>query len=95
MRIKHNSHYIFLFLGLLVLLFVLIFGVRYFQSSYFFSDREIILDNTQDYNDGVAIENPFTNPLVENKESSQEIIPSTDISFSNELLAENISLLPS
>lgn len=35
---KHNSHFIFILLGILVLVFVVFFGMRYFTSSYSFSD---------------------------------------------------------
>lgn len=81
MHKKHNSHHIFLFLGLLVLLFIIVFGIRHFQSEYSYSDNEVIFDNSQNYQDGVPSENPFTVPLEEDLEQDQIIIPITDPSI--------------
>lgn len=76
MHKKHNSHHIFLFLGLLVALFIIIFGVRYFQPEYRF-DEGIQVENTQGYDDGTSIKNPFSNPLPEDV-PGPAMIPITD-----------------
>lgn len=73
MHKKHNSHHIFLFLGLLVLLFIIIFGIGYFQSEYRF-DGAIEIDNTQNYEEGITIVNPFSEPLPEYVQESKSIL---------------------
>ncbi len=54
---KHKSHHIFAYLGLLVLLFVTIFGIQFFKNQYNFID--IAYDNSGTYEDGIN-QNPFT-----------------------------------
>lgn len=55
---KHNSHHIFIYLGLLALLFVVIFGLRYFQGEYKFSD--VVIENrSSSYDEGINTINPF------------------------------------
>lgn len=55
---KHNSHYIFALLGVLILLFLVVFGTRYFQGQYSF--EPVAVAGPQAYDDGVSIENPFS-----------------------------------
>lgn len=82
MHKKHNSHHIFLYLGLLVLLFVLVFGIRYFASQYTYSSKGIEINNSQDYDDGLRTYNPFSERSTEEDiEEEQQIIPITDPSI--------------
>lgn len=61
---NHKSHHIFLYLGLLVLLFVGVFSVHYFQGTYKFTEV-IATNNTGSYDEGIDIINPFeATPLV-------------------------------
>lgn len=83
MHKKHNSHHIFVLLGILILLFLIIFGIRYFQSQYSFGKNDITIDNTQNYEDGVNTQNPFSNPSEEDKKEEREIIPITDPNIEN------------
>jgi hypothetical protein len=80
---KHNSHHIFLFLGFLILLFILIFGIRHFASEYTYSKDGIEIDNSQSYDDSLYSLNPFMYATEENRESEQKIIPMTDTSIEN------------
>ena len=74
---KHNSHHIFVLLGLLIFVFLLIFGIRYFQSEYSFGQsREV--QNSQNIDSGFSINNPFLEPLEEDIE-----IPDTPLTDPN------------
>jgi len=55
---KHKSHHIFAYLGVLTLVFIVIFGVRYFNVEYRFDDVEVI-NNSQAYEEGTSTKNPF------------------------------------
>jgi len=49
MKQKHNSHIIFIWLGILILIFVVFFGLRYFASDYSFKEvaqEELRTDTT-------------------------------------------------
>ncbi|MFT7328230.1 MAG: hypothetical protein ACI870_000416 [Crocinitomicaceae bacterium] len=59
MKKNHSSHIIFVYLGALLLLFILVFGIHYFQSQYTFEVVDT-LDASQDYDDGKKLYNPFT-----------------------------------
>lgn len=88
MHKKHNSHHIFLYLGLLVLLFIFVFGIRHFASEYTFSKEGIEINNSQDYEDGIRSSNPFSERSNEGKQE-QEIIPAEDTSLQEALSREN------
>ena len=64
MKRKHHSHIIFLLIGLLVLIFALIFGVQYFKSEYSFNDV-IPESSEQSYDEGSLTDNPFVTSLPE------------------------------
>ncbi|MCI5051093.1 MAG: hypothetical protein MRY57_02195 [Candidatus Pacebacteria bacterium] len=87
---KHNSHHIFGLLGLLVLVFLIIFGLRYFVSEYSFGETQNV-ENTQSYEDGVSENNPFTNPIETESETEVEveIIPITDPNIPDYVPGEN------
>lgn len=55
---NHKSHHIFLYLGLLVLLFVFVFGVHYFQGTYQFKEV-VTIETTSSYDEGIDTINPF------------------------------------
>lgn len=78
----HKSHHIFTYLGLLALLFVLVFGVHYFQSNYSFEDMAT-LDNSQDYEEGRDTVNPFVTNIYAETETpdSWRAFSSEKISF--------------
>lgn len=92
MHKKHNSHHIFLYLGLLTLLFILVFGIRYFASEYTYSPNGIEINNSQDYEDGLSSFNPFSERSQEQinvDQSGQQIIPIANSSVSDYILEEN------
>ncbi|MFT7016429.1 MAG: hypothetical protein ACJATX_000392, partial [Candidatus Paceibacteria bacterium] len=57
MKQHHKSHHIFAFLGALLLIFIVFFGVQYFQQQYTF--ESVALDNSQSYEEGDDTTNPF------------------------------------
>ncbi|MCA9352648.1 hypothetical protein KC901_00515 [Patescibacteria group bacterium] len=58
MNTHHKSHHIFAYLGILLLIFVVFFGVRYFQSEYTF-ENILVGKSAQSYEDGEVTANPF------------------------------------
>ena len=58
---KHHSHFVFGLLGLLVLLFITVFGVRYLVARYAYQD--VPGGEAEAYEDGRLTENPFTTPV--------------------------------
>jgi len=57
MKYHHKSHHIFAFLGALLLIFVVFFGIQFFQQQYTF--ESVALNNNSSYEDGVDTTNPF------------------------------------
>ena len=53
----HQSHHIFAFLGALLLIFIIFFGIQAFEKTYNFED--ISVDDAQGYYDGANTTNPF------------------------------------
>ena len=58
MKHHHKSHHIFTFLGVLLLIFIIFFGIRYFQSTYTF-ENAFVDNSAQDYEEGIDTTNPF------------------------------------
>jgi len=78
MHKKHNSHHIFLFLGLLILLFIFIFGIRHFASEYTYDKKDTEINNSQNYEDGLHTNNPFNTISEENREPGEQILTAND-----------------
>ena len=57
MKHHHKSHHIFIFLGALLVIFLVFFGLRYFQSEYDFEN--ILTNNQQSYEEGDNSISPF------------------------------------
>lgn len=70
MKLHHKSHHIFTLLGALVLIFIVFFGIRYFQAEYNFQDIQLT-NNAQSYDEGIDTSNPF---LPHPDESSSALI---------------------
>lgn len=82
MKKTHSSHLIFILLGLLLLLFMFVFGIQYFRSNYNFKPLENIL-GSEDYEEGVSLNNPF---FANNKAHNDLDIRFEWISFKSEAL---------
>ncbi|MCA9351240.1 hypothetical protein KC929_00495 [Patescibacteria group bacterium] len=61
MNRKHHSHLVFGLLGLLVLIFIMVFGVRYLVARYGYQD--VPGNEAEAYEDGRLTKNPFTTPV--------------------------------
>jgi hypothetical protein len=70
---NHKSHHIFIYLGILILLFALVFGMKYFKSLYNFDQVDVVVSN-QSYDTGALTESPFV-PVETNE--NEEVDPFT------------------
>jgi hypothetical protein len=65
---NHKSHHIFIYLGILILLFALVFGMKYFKSLYSFEETGVTVAE-QNYDAGALTESPFVPVEVGGKEN--------------------------
>lgn len=63
MKLHHASQTIFAFLGLLVVTFGFTLSFTQYQSTFVF-DEVASVENTQAYNEGVSLVNPFSNKIA-------------------------------
>ena len=61
---NHKSHHIFIYLGILIGIFILVFGIHYFQSNYTFEKIEPAVTE-QNYDDGPLTKSPFVSNETE------------------------------